>query len=46
MIRDIQNIDDDISSMKRIIRQKLTSDPDIIEVLNNQNGKWWKICTN
>lgn len=35
MIRDIQNIDDDISSMKRIIRQKLTSDPDIIEVLNN-----------
>ena len=35
MIRNIQNIDDDISSMKRIIRQKLTSDPDIIEVLNN-----------
>lgn len=35
MVRDIQNIDDDISSMKRLIRQKLTSDPDIIEVLNN-----------
>lgn len=35
MIRDIQNIDDDISSMKRLIRQKLTSDPDIIETLNN-----------
>lgn len=35
MIRDIQNIDDDVSSMKRLIRQKLTSDPDIIEVLNN-----------
>ena len=35
MIRDIENIDDDISSMKRIIRQKLTSDPDVIEVLNN-----------
>lgn len=36
MIRNIQDIDDDISSMKRLIRQKLTSDPDIIEVLNNQ----------
>lgn len=35
MIRDIQLIDDDISKMKRLIRQKLTSDPDIIEVLNN-----------
>ena len=35
MIRDIQNIDDDVSSMKRLIRQKLTSDPDIIEILNN-----------
>ena len=35
MIRNIQNIDDDVSSMKRLIRQKLTSDPDIIEVLNN-----------
>lgn len=36
MNRDIQNIDDDISSMKRIIRQKLTSDPDVIEALNNK----------
>lgn len=36
MIRDIQTIDDDICAMKRLIRQKLTSDPDIIEVLNNQ----------
>lgn len=36
MVRDIQHIDDDISAMKRLIRQKLTSDPDIIEVLNNQ----------
>lgn len=35
MIRDIQNIDDDVSSMKRLIRQKLTSDPDVIEALNN-----------
>ena len=36
MVRDIQKIDDDISAMKRLIRQKLTGDPDIIEVLNNQ----------
>ena len=36
MKRDIQNIDDDVSRMKRLIREKLTSDPDIIEVLNNQ----------
>lgn len=36
MVRDIQNIDDDISLMKRIIREKLISDPDIIETLNNQ----------
>lgn len=35
MIRDIQNIDDDISYMKRLIRQKLTEDPDVIETLNN-----------
>jgi hypothetical protein len=35
MVRDIQNIDDDVSSMKRLIRKALTSDPDIIEVLNN-----------
>lgn len=35
MVRDIQNIDDDVSSMKRLIRKALISDPDIIEVLNN-----------
>ncbi|HAU86150.1 MAG TPA: hypothetical protein DCW90_11845 [Lachnospiraceae bacterium] len=35
MVRDIQNINDDISQMKRLIRNKLISDPDIIEVLDN-----------
>ena len=35
MIRDIQNIDDDIVRKKRIISQMLYSDPDIIEVLDN-----------
>ena len=35
MIRDIQNIDDDISSMKRQIKQKLIEDRDILEVLHN-----------
>lgn len=35
MIRDIQNIDDDIVYKKRIIGQMLYSDPDIIEVLDN-----------
>jgi len=35
MIRDIQNIDDDIVRKKRIIGQMLYSDPDIIEVLDN-----------
>ena len=35
MIRDIQNIDDDIVRKKRLIGQMLYSDPDIIEVLNN-----------
>lgn len=35
MIRDIQNIDDDIVQKKRIIGQMLYSDPDIIEVLDN-----------
>ena len=35
MIRDIQNIDDDIIRKKRIISQMLYSDPDIIEVLDN-----------
>ena len=36
MIRDIQNIDDDIIRKKRIIGQMLYSDPDIIEVLDNR----------
>lgn len=35
MIRDIQNIDDDIVRKKRVIGQMLYSDPDIIEVLDN-----------
>lgn len=35
MIRDIQNIDDDIIRKKRIISEMLYSDPDIIEVLEN-----------
>ena len=35
MIRDIQNIDDDIVRKKRIIGQMLYNDPDIIEVLEN-----------
>jgi hypothetical protein len=35
MIRDIQNIDDDIVRKKRIIAQMLYEDPDIIEVLDN-----------
>lgn len=37
MIRDIQNINDDICSMKRQIKQKLISDRDILETLNNPN---------
>lgn len=37
MIRDIQNIDDDIIRKKRIIGQMLYSDPDIIEVLDNKD---------
>lgn len=36
MIRDIQNIDDDIIYKKRLIGQILYSDPDIIEVLDNK----------
>lgn len=36
MIRDIQNIDDDIVRKKRIIGEMLYSDPDIIEVLDNK----------
>jgi len=35
MIRDIQNIDDDIVRKKRIISEMIYSDPDIIEVLEN-----------
>lgn len=35
MIRDIQNIDDDIIRKKRIIGEMLYNDPDIIEVLDN-----------
>ena len=37
MRRDIQNVDDDIIRKKRIIEQKLYSDPDIIELLDNPN---------
>ena len=36
MIRDIQNIDDDIVRKKRIIGKLLYSDPDIIEILDNK----------
>ena len=35
MKRDIQNIDDDISRMKRQIKQMLIADTDILEVLNS-----------
>lgn len=35
MIRDIQNINDDIAKMKRLIKQKLIDDADIFEALNN-----------
>ena len=35
MIRDIQNINDDICKMKRLIKQKLIADHDILEALNN-----------
>lgn len=34
MKRDIQNIQDDICTMKRKIKQKLISDPDILEALH------------
>lgn len=37
MIRDINNIDDDIIRKKRVIGEMLYSDPDIIEVLANEN---------
>lgn len=35
MIRDIQKVNDDIIEMKRLIKQDLISDPDILEVLHN-----------
>lgn len=35
MTRDIENINDDICAMKRLIKQTLIDDPDIIEALNN-----------
>lgn len=35
MQRDIQKIDDDVIKIKRIIRNLLVSDPDIIETLHN-----------
>ena len=35
MIRDIQNFDDDIITMKRLIKQKLIADTDILEALHN-----------
>ena len=36
MIRDIQNINDDISGMKRQIKQTLIADTDILESLNSE----------
>lgn len=36
MIRDIQNINNDISTMKRQIKQKLIDDVDILEALNSE----------
>ena len=35
MIRDIQKVNDDIIEMKRLIKQKLISDTDILEALHN-----------
>lgn len=35
MNRDINKVDDDIITMKRLIKQKLISDPDILEALHN-----------
>lgn len=37
MIREINNIDDDIIRKKRIIGEMIYNDPDIIEVLENKN---------
>ena len=36
MKRDIQNIDDDISKMKRQIKQMLIADTDVLEALNSE----------
>ena len=35
MMRDIQKVSDDIIEMKRLIKQKLIADKDILEALNN-----------
>lgn len=35
MIRDIQKIDDDVITASRLIKEKLYSDPDVIEALHN-----------
>lgn len=35
MIRNVQVVDDDIVEMKRLIKQKLIDDPDILEALHN-----------
>lgn len=37
MIRDIQNIDDDVVFAKRKIKEALFNDPDVIEALHNPN---------
>ena len=37
MIRDAQDFDDDIITMKRLIKQKLIADPDILEALHNKD---------
>jgi len=36
MIRDMQNVNDDVVPMKRKIKQKLIDDKDILEALNNK----------
>ncbi len=35
MIRNFQKVNDDIIEMKRLIKQKLISDPDVLEALHN-----------
>lgn len=37
MKRDIQKVQDDVIEMKRLIKQKLIADTDILEALNNPN---------